>query len=332
MFYRLRSKLFLNILASEIYSPLHAGRGDITITTKGLTKTYDGVHGIKNIDLSIRSGSCFGFIGANGAGKTTTIKILVGLLKPQAGTAIVSGYDLRAEPEKVRKIVGYLPDTYGLYDYLSGYDVVDYTARLHGFERSERKEIVEFLLKKLDLFEARNVKVGKYSKGMRQKVALARALVNDPDVLFLDEPTSGLDPVAARGIEDLIKSLTRDGKTIFITSHVLPEVEKVCDSLAIIKNGTIRASGSMDDMRRKFYAPAIRIKVSGSAAGAHKALAVLGGLGKAELADGYICIPGDRDALAPEINRRLASAGISITEMSGNSQSLEDVYFKVMGE
>ncbi|WP_158308849.1 ABC transporter ATP-binding protein [Methanocella arvoryzae] len=282
--------------------------------------------------MNIRSGTCFGFIGANGAGKTTTIKILVGLLKPETGTAIVSGYDVRAEPEKVRKIVGYLPDTYGLYDYMSGYDIVDYTARLHGFNTRERKEIVEYLLKKLDLFEARNQKVGRYSKGMRQKVALARALVNDPDVLFLDEPTSGLDPVAARNIEDLIKSLTREGKTIFITSHVLPEVEKVCGHLAIIKSGTIVAAGSMDDMRRKFYAPAIRIKVSGLAAGANKALAVLGGLGKVELADDYIYIHGDRDALAPEINRRLASAGISIMEMSSNIQSLEDVYFKVMGE
>ncbi len=310
----------------------YAGRGDITITTRGLTKTYDGVHGIRNLDLNIKSGSCFGFIGANGAGKTTTIKILVGLLKPQSGTALVSGYDLQAEPERVRKIVGYLPDTYGLYDYMSGYDIIDYTARLHGFERSERKEILDFLLKKLDLYQARNTKVGKYSKGMRQKIALARALVNDPDVLFLDEPTSGLDPVAARGIEELITSLTREGKTIFITSHVLPEVEKVCDSLALIKDGSIRASGSMEEMRRKFFTPSVRIKVSGSGEGANKALAVLNSLGLAEIIDGYIQISGDGATLAPEINRRLASAGISIMEMSSNSQSLEDVYFKVMEE
>ena len=308
------------------------GRGDITITTRGLTKTYDGIHGIRNLDLNIKSGSCFGFIGANGAGKTTTIKLLVGLLKPQSGTAIVSGYDLQAESEKVRRIIGYLPDTYGLYDYMSGYDIIDYTARLHGFERRERVEVVEYLLKKLDLFEARNLKVGKYSKGMRQKVALARALVNDPDVLFLDEPTSGLDPLAARGIEDLIKSLTRDGKTIFITSHVLPEVEKVCDSLAIIKGGSILASGSMEEVRRKFFRPSVRIKVSGSGGGTDRALVLLSQLGKAEVIDGYIEILGDGDSLAPEINRRLASVGISITEMSRNSQSLEDVYFKVMGE
>jgi ABC-2 type transport system ATP-binding protein len=310
----------------------YAGRGDITITTRGLTKTYDGVHGIRNLDLDIKSGSCFGFIGTNGAGKTTTIKILVGLLKPQSGTAIVSGYDLQVEPEKVRKIVGYLPDTYGLYDYMSGFDIIDYTARLHGFERSERIEIVDFLLKKLDLYQARNTKVGQYSKGMRQKVALARALVNDPDVLFLDEPTSGLDPIAARGIEDLIKGLTREGKTIFITSHVLPEVEKVCDSLAIIKGGTIRASGSIEEVRRKFFTPSVRIKVSGSGDGTGRALALLSQLGKAEIIDGYIEIPGDGVSLAPEINRSLASAGISIMEMSCNSQSLEDVYFKVMGE
>ena len=196
---------------------------------------YDGSHGIRDVDLDIKSGTCFGFLGQNGAGKTTTIKILIGLIRPQSGTAIVDGYDVLAEPDKVRKVIGYLPDTYGLYDYMTGYDIVDYTARLHGFERQERKEIVTDLLKKLDLYEARDKKAGQYSKGMRQKLALARALVNDPDVLFLDEPTSGLDPQAARNIEDLINELKKQGKTLFITSHILPEVEKVCDRLAIIK-------------------------------------------------------------------------------------------------
>lgn len=309
-----------------------AERGDITITTKGLTKTYDGVRGIKNINLNIRSGTCFGFIGANGAGKTTTIKLLIGLLKPQAGSAIVGGYDVVEEPEKVRKVIGYLPDTYGLYDYMSGYDIIDYTARLHGFEAAERREIVGSLLEKLDLSEAGNMKVGKYSKGMRQKIALARALVNDPDVLFLDEPASGLDPVAARAVEDLIKSLTRDGKTLFITSHILPELEKVCDNIAILKDGTIQASGSLDEMKGKRFKPSIRIRVSGHADGARQALALLSQIGPTELVNGYIELTGDVERLGPEINRVLASSGLSILELAGISPSLEDLYFKVVGE
>ncbi|HEY3272123.1 MAG TPA: ABC transporter ATP-binding protein, partial [Methanocella sp.] len=153
---------------------------------------YDETHGAKDVTLDIRAGSCFGFLGQNGSGKTTTIKMLIGLIRPQAGTATVGGYDVLTEADKVRKVIGYLPDTYGLYYYMTGYEIIDYTARLHGFERGERAQIVPVLLEKLDLYEARDKKVGKYSKGMRQKLALARALVNDPDVLFLDEPTSGL--------------------------------------------------------------------------------------------------------------------------------------------
>jgi ABC-2 type transport system ATP-binding protein len=290
---------------------------------------YDDVHGIRDVSLDVKAGTCFGFLGQNGAGKTTTIKILIGLIKPQSGTATVGGYDVLTEADRVRKVIGYLPDTYGLYDYMTGYDIVDYTARLHGFERSERAEIVPDLLKKLDLYEARDMKAGRYSKGMRQKLALARALVNDPDVLFLDEPTAGLDPQAARNIEQLIERLKKEGKTLFITSHILPEVEKVCDHLAIIRQGTIRASGSMEEIKKRYYSPSLRLKVSGDAG---KALALLQSLGKAEIADGYIQVYGDIDTVAPAVSDTLARAGMGVLEMSRQEYSLEDVYFKVMEE
>jgi ABC-2 type transport system ATP-binding protein len=290
---------------------------------------YDGSHGIRDVDLDIKSGTCFGFLGQNGAGKTTTIKILIGLLRPQSGTAFVDGYDVLAEPDKVRKVIGYLPDTYGMYDYMTGYDILDFTARLHGFERQERQEIVTDLLKKLDLFEARNKKAGQYSKGMRQKLALARAMVNDPDVLFLDEPASGLDPQAARNIEDLINRLKMEGKTLFITSHILPEVEKVCDRLAIIKDGTIRAQGSVEEMKGKRFTPSLRLRVIGELAAA---MSVLKPIGKAEVSDGCIMVYGDLDALAPVVSGALAKAGIGILEMARQEHSLEDVYFKVMEE
>lgn len=290
---------------------------------------YDGSHGIRDIDLDIKSGTCFGFLGQNGAGKTTTIKILIGLIRPQSGTAVVDGYDVLAEPDKVRKVIGYLPDTYGLYDYMTGYDIVDYTARLHGFGRQGRKEIVTDLFKKLDLYEAKDKKAGQYSKGMRQKLALARALVNDPDVLFLDEPTSGLDPQAARNIEELINELKKQGKTLFITSHILPEVEKVCDRLAIIRNGTVHIQGSMEEMKQRHFTPSLRLRVTGQPAAA---MNVLKPLGKAEVSDGYIQVYGDIDAMAPAVSSALAKAGIGILEMARQEHSLEDVYFKVMEE
>jgi ABC-2 type transport system ATP-binding protein len=277
----------------------------------------------------VKAGTCFGFLGQNGAGKTTTIKILIGLIRPQSGAATVGGYDVLTEADRVRKIIGYLPDTYGLYDYMTGYDIVDYTARLHGFERNERAEIVPDLLRKLDLYEARDMKAGRYSKGMRQKLALARALVNDPDVLFLDEPTAGLDPQAARNIEQLIERLKKEGKTLFITSHILPEVEKVCDRLAIIRQGTIRASGSMEEIKKRYFSPSLRLKVSGDA---NRALELLQSLGRAEIADGYIQVFGDADAVTPAVSGVLAKAGIGVLEMTRQEHSLEDVYFKVMEE
>jgi ABC-2 type transport system ATP-binding protein len=290
---------------------------------------YDDVHGIRDVTLEVKAGTCFGFLGQNGAGKTTTIKMLIGLLRPQSGTATVGGYDVLTETDRVRKIIGYLPDTYGLYDYMTGYDIVDYTARLHGFERNERAEIVPDLLKKLDLYEARDMKAGRYSKGMRQKLALARALVNDPDVLFLDEPTAGLDPQAARNIEQLIERLKKEGKTLFITSHILPEVEKVCDRLAIIRQGTIRASGSMEEIKKRYFSPSLRLKVSGDTG---RALELLQLLGRAEIADGYIQVYGDADAVTPAVSGVLAKAGIGVLEMTRQEHSLEDVYFKVMEE
>ncbi len=290
---------------------------------------YDNVHGIRDVSLDVKAGTCFGFLGQNGSGKTTTIKILIGLIKPQSGTATVGDYDVLTEADQVRKIIGYLPDTYGLYDYMTGYDIVDYTARLHGFERSERAEIVPDMLRKLDLYEARDKKAGQYSKGMRQRLALARALINDPDVLFLDEPTSGLDPQAARNIEELIIRLKKEGKTLFITSHILPEVEKICDSLAIIKQGTIRTAGSMEAIKKRYSTPSLNLKVSGDAG---KAVRVLEALGRVEIADGYIRLYGDVDAIAPAVSGALAGAGIGMLEMSREEHSLEDVYFKVMEE
>jgi ABC-2 type transport system ATP-binding protein len=206
----------------------------------GLTKMYDGTHGIKKVDLTITTGTSLGLLGRNGAGKTTLIRTLAGLLKPDSGSARINGL----EPSSARKLIGYLPEAFGLYDDMTVQDLLDYTGRLYGIDAAARRERISMLLKRFELFDARNMKAGALSKGMRQKVGFARALINAPPVLFLDEPTSGLDPIAARDIEHLITQLKNEGKTILITSHILPEVGKMCDSLAIIKDGSIVFSGS----------------------------------------------------------------------------------------
>ncbi|MCD1295240.1 ABC transporter ATP-binding protein [Methanocella sp. CWC-04] len=305
------------------------------ITAKGLTKLYDGKHGIRNIDLYVRKGSTFGFLGKNGSGKTTTIKILIGLLKPDSGIASVGGYDVSSDPMPVRRMIGYLPETVGLYEYLTAFDTLDYTARLHRIKAGDRKERIEHILKDLDLYDSRNIKIGNFSKGMRQKLALGRALINDPDVLFLDEPTSGLDPQASRNIEALIKDLKKEGKTVFITSHILSEVEKMCDSVSILKEGTIRASGSMADIKAKYSSPSILVRVSGAPLNAEKAAGILVSIGaeQVEVLDDCVSLKTGRpEELMPAVNRALLEANIPVVELKRMEPALEDVYFKVMEE
>lgn len=305
------------------------------IAAKGLTKLYDGIHGISNIDFSIRDGEIFGFLGQNGAGKTTSIKIMTGLLKPDSGIVNVGGYDVLSEPDRVRKIIGYLPESFGLYDDLTAYEILDYTAKLYRIEKSARKERITSLLSKFDLTPVKDKKVGSFSKGMRQKVAFARALLNDPEVLFLDEPTSGLDPQAARQIEELIAELKNEGKTVFITSHVLSEVEKVCDSIAIIKQGTIRASGSIEDMKKRYSTPAVLVRVSDAPINMERAVSVLGSLGAGgmEVLDDEVRVyTKEPDKDTPLISKTLAVANIPVLEIKMMELSLEDIYFKVMEE
>lgn len=218
------------------------------INATKLTKLYDGSHGVRNIDIDIKSGTAFGFLGKNGAGKTTTIRMLIGLLKPDTGTASVAGYDIISEPDRVRATIGYLPESFGLYEYMTVNDILDYTGRLYGMKASLRKERIDMLLRDVELSDSKNVKAGRLSRGMRQRLGLTRALINDPEVLFLDEPASGLDPVAARDVEALLSGLKEDGKTLFITSHNMAEVQRVCDRIAILKDGNVIASGTVSDV------------------------------------------------------------------------------------
>jgi ABC-2 type transport system ATP-binding protein len=219
------------------------------LSTRLLTKRYGSLTAVEDLDLEVGAGELFGFLGPNGAGKTTTIKMLVGLLRPTSGSARVAGVDIMAEPEKAKARIGYVPDSATLYDKLSGREFLEFSGDLYHVERRLRDRRIEALLKLFDLADRGNDFLSGYSRGMRQKVSLAAALLHDPQVLFLDEPTVGLDPQSARQMKDILQDFCREGKTVFFSTHILEIAERMCTRLAIIKQGRLVAMGSLQELR-----------------------------------------------------------------------------------
>jgi ABC-2 type transport system ATP-binding protein len=209
------------------------------IETKNLTKNYGNLTAVDDLNLAIKDGDIFGFIGPNGAGKTTTMRILVTLLEPTRGSAFINGLDVRKDGKKVRRLVGYMPDFMGVYDDLKVFEYLEFFAAAFGIERKKRKSIVEGVLELTDLESKKSATVDSLSRGMQQRLGLARVLIHDPKVLILDEPASGLDPRARIEIRGLLRELKRMGKTIMISSHILSELEEICDHVGIIEHGRL---------------------------------------------------------------------------------------------
>jgi ABC-2 type transport system ATP-binding protein len=220
------------------------------VQVEGIVKDFRPGFGIRRkrvlhgISFSVREGEIFGFVGPNGAGKTTTLKLLMGLIAASAGRATILGSDVRETA--FRRHVGFLPENPYFYDYLTGREILTFYAKLSGVPRARRGERVEMLLEWVGLSRAADARLRTYSKGMLQRVGIAQALVHDPRVVFLDEPMSGLDPIGRKEIRDLVLRLKGDGKTVFMNTHILPDVEMLCDRVAIIVNGRIRHEGAID--------------------------------------------------------------------------------------
>ena len=222
------------------------------IRARGLAKTFRTgflmrpVAAVRGVDLDVRSGEIFGFIGPNGAGKTTTIKMMTGLILPSAGEAWIRDVPV-SEPES-RRGLGFLPEGTYFHDYLTGCELLEFHAQLLGVAREQRERAIPALLERVGILHAADLRIRRYSKGMRQRVGLAQALIGDPDVLILDEPMSGLDPIGRRDARELILSLRDDGKTIFFSSHILADAEMICDQVAIILDGRIVQQGYLGEL------------------------------------------------------------------------------------
>jgi ABC-2 type transport system ATP-binding protein len=302
-----------------------------------LRKDYRNLTAVKNLSLRLEQGDIFGFIGPNGAGKTTTIKMLATLLRPTAGRAYIDGIDVTREPEKVRGIIGYMPDFFGVYDDIKVWEYLDFFAAAYKIPREKRPQIIDDVLELTDLTGKRDAYVEELSRGMKQRLCLAKTLVHDPKVLLLDEPASGLDPRARIEIKELLKELKSMGKTIIISSHILPELADFCNKIGIIEQGELIVSGDVNEiMRQVTGGKMLELRVAEEADRAIQILSALPDVKNArrgvteagrgeEIKVEYIGEPGETYRLLDA----LRSAGIKVLAMAEQQTDLEDIFLKV---
>lgn len=222
---------------------------DLIIQTRDLVKKFGKFTAVNGLSLAVPAGSIYGFVGPNGAGKTTTMRMLTTLTRPTSGEAWVNGHSVVGEPRAVRKAIGYMPDEFGVYDDMRVWEYLDFFAACYDIPEVERKRLIDDLLQLVDLSHRRDDMVDKLSRGMKQRLSLARTLAHDPSVLILDEPASGLDPRARVEIRELLVELSKMGKTIFFSTHILADVSEICTHIGIVEAGQMIAQGSMDEMR-----------------------------------------------------------------------------------
>jgi ABC-2 type transport system ATP-binding protein len=232
------------------------------LVIKNLVKNYGKFRAVDNLSLEIGKGQIYGFVGANGAGKTTTIKVVAGLLKPTSGEVIVGGMDIRKNPVIYKRKIGYMPDFFGVYDDLKVTEYMNFYSGIYGIKVDERDKICDELLELVNLKDKKNSYVDDLSRGMKQRLCLARSLIHNPELLILDEPASGLDPKARVEMKEVLKELGNMGKTILISSHILPELAEMCTAIGIIDKGKKVVSGTVEEIMSQVYMnKIIRIKV-----------------------------------------------------------------------
>ncbi len=300
------------------------------IETYELSRSFGARTAVDQLSLSIPSGAVFGFLGPNGAGKTTTVRMLAALIAPTAGSALVNGHRLGPGNDAIRRSVGILTETPGLYERLSASQNLTFFARLYGVAPARADEQAARYLRMLGLWERRDDKVGGFSKGMRQKIAIARALLHEPAIVFLDEPTAGLDPEASRMVRDFIKELRAEGRTIFLTTHNLPEADELCDLIGVFRSRLIKLD-TPANLRASLFGRGTAVRFAGDP---QPWLATARGLPfvrDAEVRDGALELRlDDPDATNPQLVQALCAAGAQIRYVERLNYSLEDVYFELV--
>lgn len=301
------------------------------IKTTDLWQRYGDVVALKGLNLEVKAGTSYGLVGPNGAGKTTTVTILAGLLEPSAGAVEVCGIDMSTGRRAIQRRIGYMPDDFGLYENLKLWEYLDYFGHCYGLSRSERSERIDQLLLMTRLPDKKDDFVGTLSRGMRQRLLLAKTLINNPDVLLLDEPTTGLDPRSRIELREILKELAATGRTMVIASNILYDVSSICDSLGIMDKGVLLESGTLDALSARYKRERV-VKIY-----------VVSGMEKIESAlsrdnkvagitiEGRVVrlrYDGDLSDMA-QLNSKLCAAGIKCTGLCEEKETIEDIFLKV---
>ncbi|HHY89183.1 MAG TPA: ABC transporter ATP-binding protein [Chloroflexi bacterium] len=303
------------------------------IQTLNLTRQFGSLKAVDGMTFEVPAGTVFGFLGPNGSGKTTTIRLLLGLLKPTAGSARVLGFDVASQPDRVREQCGALLEHTGLYERLTALDNLHFYGRVWHLSAEERDRRIQKLLTDLDLWDRRHEVVGTWSRGMKQKLAVARALLHQPRLVFLDEPTAGLDPVASAALrEDLENLVHEQGLTVFLTTHNLAEAEKLCDLVAVIRAGQVLMVGSPDELRLRAGSPQLEVVGRGFSEMLLASLRARPEVRSLELRDHHLTIALSDGVDTAPLVQEIIAAGVQVDEVRKGKASLEEVFLTMMEE
>jgi len=302
------------------------------IETENLTRRFGDLTAVDDLTLRVDDGEVFGFLGPNGAGKTTTIRMLACLISKTSGTAKIGDYDIgkSTDQQKIRSIIGLVPDNVGLYEELTAYKNLDFYGRYYKVDETKRRERIEYFLKLMGLWDKKDVAAGTFSKGMKQKLAIARALIHDPQILFIDEPTANLDPEASKTVRDFILELKEEKKTIFLNTHNLDEAQKICDRIAIL-NTKLMALGTPAELERSISGRKTIVQLE-SVNDAIVSAAKRVSAGNVEAVEGNKLMIGvdNPEKDNPDILNAIFAAGGRIQFVTEASSTLEDVYLKLV--
>jgi ABC-2 type transport system ATP-binding protein len=302
------------------------------IEAEALTKDFKDFRAVDNVNLHVEAGNVMALLGPNGAGKTTTVRMLTSILRPTSGRACVAGFDVVTQPAQVRASVGVLTEQHGLYERMKAMEYLDFFGRVYHLSAEDRRKRSMELLERFGLAEAAGRRVGDYSKGMKQKLALVRAMLHNPSVLLLDEPTSAMDPQSAKLVRDAIEELQDDKRTIILTTHNLTEAQILADTIGVIRHGRIIAQGSFDELSQRFVGnPLMEITFAQPLNGVAKDLADM--VDVVEIGDDWLRYrTSEPRKTNPALLRRLSEHGAEVITLSELKRNLEDVYLQIVEE
>jgi ABC-2 type transport system ATP-binding protein len=304
------------------------------IICEKLTKTFESVTAIQDFSITIPDGCIFGLLGPNGAGKTTTMRMFSCLIQPTSGKAHIDSYEIgkKTDAQKIRRMIGLLPEVPGLYETLGAYKNLDYYGQLYGVPKKQREESIQTTLTNLDLWDRRNEPVGGFSKGMKQKIAIGRALIHDPKYIFLDEPTASLDPMAAKIVREYILELKKKGNTILINTHNLSEAERICDMVALVKNRIVKV-GNPKDLAKGLFTRTISITMQQIPSTILRDIESLHLISQAQVKGNQLILNvKNPEEDNPQILAWLLKQGLRVQFISEEEHSLEEVYLKLIEE